>query len=71
MHWSTAMVRSIRSRVEIHEPYAPHMPVGRFDSSGLRRSAIGSYELRISWATSMPYYPEFRPLLQALGSEVY
>lgn len=71
MHWSTAMVRSIRSRLEVHEPYVPHMPPGRFDSSGLRGSINGSYELRISWATSMPYYPEFRPMLQALGSEVY
>jgi hypothetical protein len=70
-YWSTAMVRSVRSRVEIREPYVPHMPVGRFDSAGLRSSVNGSYELRVTWATSLPYYPEVRPLLQALGSEVF
>lgn len=55
MTWGAAMVRSIRSRVQIYQPYVPGLPVGCFDSVGLDEAVLGAFELQTPWELALPY----------------
>lgn len=60
--WSAGSIRSLETVLHTAASFLPGIAPGRFpdqaSAPGLAVSPLGSYELRVPWRLSLPYFPE-------------
>jgi hypothetical protein len=57
--WDVAMVRPLRTALEVDVAYVEGFECGSASSDGIDSSVLGSYELRVPWRLGVPYPPLF------------
>lgn len=68
MTWGSARVKGIEAEIEIHQPFVPGLPVGRFTSpGGITDHPFGAYLLSCPWELSLPYSADLSDWLTLAG----
>jgi hypothetical protein len=61
--WRQGTIRPLHTLTHVTSAYVPGLTPGSFEATGIDRSALGSYELRLPWRLSLPYPPYAAPYL--------